>query len=190
MMVNRFRGRRFGRVLAASLGALAALATSSLSACSEGGGTPPTAAPRTGITPPAASEALSSASLSTSLIQLIEIERAQVSPNTIDPCWLVNRSIYLASQRIDGITAEFTFTYTSFGRTVTKNFVEQVRDGIVEEPLPGQATNLIRLTNGLDVGFEVPDADSPIRGLLQLVMTSGRTRVVLAQSTLTELPDR
>ncbi|MEP6731912.1 MAG: hypothetical protein ABJE10_14790 [bacterium] len=182
--MNRVAQRPIWRALA-----FAALSMSSLAACSDGSTAPTTTSPATIRTPVAtASASASSANVSFSLIKLIEIERGSLAPNTIDPCWLVNIGIYNAARRVDGYTAEFTFVYVSGGRTVTKHFVTNLTDAIAEAPLPGQASNLIRLTNGLDVGVEPPEPESPIRGLVQLVFTAGRTRIVLAQSALTETP--
>jgi hypothetical protein len=141
----------------------------------------PTSAPTRATS--GATRSISSAS--SSLIQILDIKLARGGPGTIDPCWLINRGIYIADQQTDRFDAVFAFTYMSRGEVVTQTFTVNVRDGREEEDERNvDAQNFIEVTNSLNIGDMIPDAGDII-GSVTLIKSSGGTRSIIGGSTIT-----
>jgi len=122
-----------------------------------------------------------------SLIQLVDVKRPPGVPNTINPCWFLNRGLYESALRTGGLRVDFAFAYRSRGRVAVRTFTVDPRDARPEDD-DEAGERFVELTIPLDLGDAIPDADSPIDAVALLVETNGARPVLLGASHLVTRP--
>jgi hypothetical protein len=104
------------------------------------------------------------------------------NPGAIDPCVHVIRGIYQASQSGAGFEADFTLTYTSGGKTVTKSATVPLSRMHAVEEHPPEVAKFVNLHTDVDVSSDPPDAGTTITGTVKLMKSHDGARVLEAEA--------
>lgn len=115
------------------------------------------------------------------------------TPNLITPCYFVPKQVRDQALKKDNWVVDYSITYTSGGRQVTKTAtfrVGQSENHVHDDPeheedgVPEGKKRLISLADHIDVGLLVPDQGSTFTGTANLLKDADGTRAVVETASL------